>query len=227
MHVQTVRHLATLISNIAMNLSLALIERWLTGRSLARGLPLPFHNSGGLCVEVGAVRELRRHVFLDAGPALQACAAQIQTPLIFLKAAVAPDVMRASLPNCWKIEDVAYLMRGPAAIPSNAALPLSYHISLEAEHGGYVVRVIHASGNFAALGRVAVDGGCAVFDQIVTEKAHRRLGLGTVVMLTLDAMAEKAGATERLLVATEAGHALYERLGWTVLAPWSTAVLFD
>ena len=210
-----------------MNLSLALIERWLAGRSLARGLPLPFHHAGGLCVEVGAAGELRRHVFRDAGPALQACAAQIQAPLIFLKAAVAPDVMRAALPNRWKIEDVAYLMRGPAATPGNAPLPLSYHVSLEAEHGGYAVRVIHTSGEFAASGRVAVHGSCAVFDQIVTEEAHRRLGLGTVVMLNLDAMAEKAGATERLLVATAAGRALYERLGWTVLAPWSTAVLVD
>jgi predicted GNAT family acetyltransferase len=66
-----------------------------------------------------------------------------------------------------------------------------------------------------------------VFDQIITEEAHRRLGLGTVVMLNLDAVAEQAGATNRLLVATAAGRALYERLGWTVLAPWSTAVLLD
>jgi GNAT superfamily N-acetyltransferase len=210
-----------------MNLNLALIEHWLTGRSLARGLPLPFHHAGGLCVEVGAAGELRRHVFLDAGPALQACAAQIQAPLIFLKAAVAPDVMRASLPNRWKIEDAAYLMVGPSATSSNASVPPHYHISLEAEHGGYVVRVIHASGELAASGRVAVHAGCAVFDQIVTEEAHRRLGLGTVVMLNLDVVAEQAGATNRLLVATEAGRALYERLGWTMLAPWATAVLFD
>lgn len=85
-----------------MNLNLALIERWLTGRSLARGLPLPIKNSGGLCVEVGSAEELRRHVFLDAGPALQACAAQTRVPLVFLKAAVAPDVMRAALPGSWR-----------------------------------------------------------------------------------------------------------------------------
>jgi GNAT superfamily N-acetyltransferase len=210
-----------------MNLNLALIERWLTGRSLARGLPLPFHKAGGLCVEVGGAGEIRRHVFLDAGPALQACAAQIQAPLIFLKAAVAPDVMRASLPHRWKIEDVAYLMQGATATSSNAPLPPGYHVSLEAEHGGYVVRVIHASGELAASGRVAVHSDCAVFDQIITEEAHRRLGLGTVVMLNLDAVAEQAGATNRLLVATAAGRALYECLGWTVLAPWSTAVLLD
>lgn len=98
---------------------------------------------------------------------------------------------------------------------------------LEAEHSGYVTRVMHARGELAASGRVAVHAGSAVFDQIVTEAAHRRLGLGTVVMLNLDAVAVKAGVTNRLLVATEAGRALYERLGWAVLAPWTTAVLFD
>lgn len=210
-----------------MELNLTLIERWLTGRSLARGLPLPFHHSGGLCVEVGTAEELRRHVFLDAGPELQACAAQIHEPRVFLKAPVAPNVMRASLPSRWKIEDASYLMYGPTSTTGNAPLPPDYYMSLEAEHGGYVTRVMHARGELAASGRVAVHAGSAVFDQIVTEATHRRLGLGTLVMLNLDAVAVKAGVTNRLLVATEAGRALYERLGWAVLAPWATAVLFD
>jgi len=210
-----------------MDLNLALIERWLTGRSLARGLSLPFSQSGGLCVEVGSAGEVRRHVFVDAGPALKACAAQIHAPRIFLKAAVAADMMRAALPEPWKIEDPGYLMCGPAATPGTATLPSDYHVSVDAEHGGYIARVIHASGELAASGRIAVHAGSAVFDQIITEEAHRRLGLGSVVMQNLDAVAEKAGVTERLLVATEAGRALYERLGWTVLAPWSTAVLVD
>lgn len=208
-----------------MRLNLDLIEHWLTGRSLARGLPLPLHSDGGLCVEVGAVGELRRHVFLDAGPALRACAAQIQSQLIFLKAAVEPDVMRAALSNRWKIEKLGYFMHGPIATSSNALLPSCYRISVEAEHGGYVMRVFHTSGELAASGRLAVHVSCAVFDQIVTEAAHRRLGLSTVVMLHLGAVAEQAGATSGLLVATQVGRPLYERLGWKVLAPWSTAML--
>lgn len=207
-----------------MNLDLALIERWLTGRSLARGLPLPVQDGGGLRVEVGSVTERRRHVFLDAGPALQACAAHIDAPRIFLKAPVEPEVLRAALPPHWTIEDRGYLMRGPAIMTGNAELPPGYRITLEAEHGGQLVRILHAGGELAAAGRVAVHAGCAVFDQIVTEEGHRRLGLGTVVMLALDALAGKAGVTERLLVATEAGRVLYERLGWQVLAPWSTAL---
>ncbi len=207
-----------------MNVDIALIERWLIGRSLARGLPLPIHQGGGLRVDVGSPDELRRHVFLDAGAALQDCAAQNHAPYIFLKAAVEPEVMRAALSPHWKIEEVGYLMRGPVAMTGNTELPPGYRIALETEHGGQVARIVHASGQTAAVGRVALHAGCAVFDQIVTEESHRRLGLGTLVMLTLDTLAVRASVMERLLVATEDGRALYERLGWRVAAPWSTAV---
>ncbi|MBA5686399.1 GNAT family N-acetyltransferase [Duganella sp. LX47W] len=208
-----------------MNPDLALIERWLIGRSLARGLPLPFHQAGGLCVEVGNAVELRRHVFLDAGLALQACAKQIHVPRVYLKAAVDPGTLRSALPGHWRIEDIGYLMQGPTAMVANTELPQDYRITLEAEHGGYIARIMHVSDTTAAFGRIALRVGCAVFDQIVTDEAHRRLGLGTVVMKTLDSMAERARKTERLLVATKDGRALYEKLGWRVLSPWSTAVL--
>jgi GNAT superfamily N-acetyltransferase len=207
-----------------VNLDLALIERWLTGWSLARGLPLPIQDAGGLRVEVGRPIELRRHVFRDAGTALQNCAAQIKAPNIFLKATVAPDAMRAALAPHWTIDDPGYLMCGPERIRGNANLPHGYRITVETEHGGQLVRVLDASGELAAAGRVSLHAGCAVFDQIATEERHRRLGLGTLVMHTLDALAERAGVTERLLVATEAGRSLYEHLGWQVLAPWTTAV---
>ena len=39
--------------------------------------------------------------------------------------------------------------------------------------------------------------------------------------------AHAAGATVGLLIATDAGLLVYERLGWTVLAPWTTAQLKD
>jgi len=44
-------------------------------------------------------------------------------------------------------------------------------------------------------------------------------------MCALDVLARDAKAHERLLVATDAGRALYETLGWRVIAPLSTAVL--
>lgn len=204
---------------------LALIERWLTGWSLSRGVPLPLPLDGGLVVEVGKPEQLRRHVFLDAGQALQACADRIHAPCIFLKAAVAPHVLRQALPARWNVESPGYLMMGPRQALSEVTIPHGYHTRFEAEHGAQVVRVIHESGELAASGRIVLHGRTAIFDQIETAESHRRRGLGSVVMHSLDRLAVQADVNERLLVATEDGRALYTRLGWSVIAPWSTAVL--
>lgn len=208
-----------------MNLDLHLLERWLTGWSLARGVPLPTRHGGGLVVEVGWPQQLRRHVFVDAGPELRECASRIHEPFIYLKAAVDADHLRRALPARWTIESPAYLMYRPTALGSPATLPAGYIVNVEVEYGGHVLRIADASGQTAAIGRVVLNHGSALFDRIETFEPHRRKGLGSALMFALDALAERAGVSERLLVATEAGRALYLRLGWLVLAPYSTAVL--
>lgn len=207
-----------------MNVDLSLLDRWQTGWSLSRGLPLPTHDGGGLVVEVGLPEQMRRHVFVDAGHELRACAAHIQAPFIYLKAAVDPDQMRRALPAAWKIESPGYLMARPAAAPP-VAPPAGYSACVTREHGAHVIRFADATGQTAASGRVVLNGACAVFDQIETLEPHRGKGLGTALMSALDALAAQAGCAERLLVATEAGRALYLTLGWQLLAPYSTAVL--
>lgn len=206
-------------------LDLELIERWLTGWSLSRGVPLPSALDGGLVVEAGLPQQLRRHVFLDAGWALQACAERIHDPYIFLKAAVEPSVLRLALPARWNIEAPGYLMMGPAQALAEVAMPQGYRALFEKQRGAHLVRVIHENEELAASGRIVLHGRTAIFDQIETAETHRRRGLGSVVMQSLDTLATQAGVSERLLVATEDGRALYTRLGWSVIAPWSTAVL--
>jgi GNAT superfamily N-acetyltransferase len=206
-------------------IDLPLLERWLTGWSLSRGVPLPVRDGGGLRVDAGMPLQLRRYVFADAGPALQACADRIHAPYIYLKAPVDPEVLRAALPPRWCVEPPGYLMQGPPSMSSQGELPAGYAIEHASEHGARLVRVLSASGELAASGRITLDGGCAVFDQIVTSESHRRLGLATAVMQGLDALAGQASVTERLLVATEEGRRLYTKLGWQLLAPWATAVL--
>lgn len=186
---------------------------------------MPHPLDGGLVVEVGKPEQLRRHVFLDAGHALQACADGIRDPFIFLKAAVEPEVLRQALPARWNVESPGYLMMGPAAAPGNLPMPQGYQTSFENQHGAHVVKVIHENGELAASGRIVLHGQTAIFDQIETAESHRRRGLGSVVMQSLDSLAVSAGINERLLVATEDGRALYTRLGWSVISPWSTAVL--
>ncbi|MBV8657696.1 MAG: GNAT family N-acetyltransferase [Burkholderiales bacterium] len=207
-----------------MNLDLALLERWLTGWSLGRGLPLPTRCYGGLTVEVGRPEQLRRHVFVEAGADLQCCAAQIDEAFVFVKAAVQPEALRAALPIRWQIEPLHFVMT-QGERRGSASLPLDYQIDLDVENAGHVASVRDANGELAAIGRAAIHDGSAVFDRIETMEAHRRKGLGSVIMYTLDRLACDLGAHERLLVAADAGRALYETLGWRVVAPMSTAVL--
>jgi GNAT superfamily N-acetyltransferase len=214
-----------------MEVELCLLERWLTGWSLARGLPLPRHHGGGLVVDVGWPDQVRRHVFADAGSALQQCAANTHEPFVYLKAAVDPARLRLALPERWRVETPRYLMAAPALAPAPAAmrrspaLPAGYVFNMDQEHGACVIRVFDAAGQAAAIGRVVLVGGTAVFDRIETFAPHRRKGLASALMAALDALAEQGAVSERLLVATEAGRALYLGLGWQVLAPYSTAVL--
>lgn len=207
-----------------MGVDLDLLERWLTAWSLSRGLPLPVHEGGGLSVEVGKPDHLRRHVFAEAGPALQACAARVSEPGVHLKVPVGPEEMRQALPPGWELEELRYLMHCGAAMAAESAAPAGYSVRAEREHGAHVVRLIDAGGTTAASGRVVLHGKTAVFDQIETHELHRRKGLGSAVMLELDRLAVQARVSERLLVATEAGRALYLALGWQVLAPYSTFI---
>lgn len=203
---------------------LALLERWLTGWSRSRGLPLPREEGGGLRVDVGWSGQLRRHVFADAGAALQACAAGIDVPCVHLKAAVDSSLLRDVLPTGWAFEPQGYLMACPGPMAGAAALPAGFDATLTVEHGAWVVTIVDGTGALAAIGRVTVDHATAVYDRIETAEPHRRRGLASAVMRALDRLAVQAGVTERLLVATEAGARLYPSLGWRHLAPWSTAV---
>lgn len=204
---------------------LSLLQRWLTGWSRSRGLPLPRHEAGGLCVEVGWPDQLRRHVFADASAALRACADAIHAPRIHVKATVDCATLRAALPARWSIEAARYLMTHAGPMRAAVTLPAGYTTLFTVEHGAYVIDVIDGAGVLAASGRITLDAGTAVFDRIGTDAAHRRQGLASAVMLSLDQLATQAASAERLLVATESGAALYPHLGWHHLAPISTAVL--
>lgn len=203
---------------------LAMLERWLYGWSLARGVPLPYRQGGGLVVEVGRPDQLRRYLFADAGTALQECASTIHQPRIFLKAPVDSAVLRAALPARWQIASQRTFMRCDGPLPE-ACAPAGYAIARTRAFGAGVISFVDAAGVTAASGKLVVHGNCAIFDQIETAPAHRRRGLGRAVMAALDQMARQAGVQERLLVATDEGRDLYAQLGWQAVAPYATAVL--
>ncbi|MCA8830826.1 GNAT family N-acetyltransferase [Hymenobacter pini] len=207
-----------------MNVDLDVLERWLIGWSMSRGLPLPQPYQGGLMVKVGWPEQVRRYVFTDAGQALKACAAGIREPFVHLKATVEPAQLRRALSAVWQLESPRYLMSCSGAMAGPNCLLTGYRAQLTAELGATVLSVLDETGQTAATGRIVLHQGTAVFDRVKTLEAHRRKGLATYLMRGLDALAVEAGVKERLLVATEDGRALYLSLGWQVVAPYSTAI---
>ncbi|MGW7263548.1 GNAT family N-acetyltransferase [Streptomyces sp. NPDC054842] len=116
---------------------------------------------------------------------------------------------------------------GPAAeaAPSDGAHspPDGYRLRTWSRGGVGHALVLSADGSWAAHGHVAPTGATAVFDRIETAPAHRRRGLGRLVMRALTGLAVAAGAGTGVLAGTPDGRALYESLGWRVDAPLTSA----
>ncbi|MEV0153356.1 GNAT family N-acetyltransferase [Micromonospora sp. NPDC050686] len=85
--------------------------------------------------------------------------------------------------------------------------------------------VLDPEGQVAASGKLATAGAYGIVDQVETAAAHRRRGLGSVVMRTLAWHALRRGADTGVLVATDDGRDLYRSLGWTVRTPIAVAYL--
>lgn len=201
------------------------IRAWLAARSAARGLPAPFDDAGAYRVDVHAPDEVRRWVFPRVGPAVTALARRLAQPRHFIKACAAPEQLLDALPSAWRIAPPGYFMLGPGGAPQALPVP-GYRCERHTGAGLSHVRILTEAGEPAASGHAAETAGVFIYDRIVTEPAHQRRGLGRLLMHELGACRREPRAPE-LLVATAAGRALYEALGWTVLSPFSTAFLPD
>ncbi|MFD9703780.1 GNAT family N-acetyltransferase [Lentzea sp. NPDC059081] len=107
--------------------------------------------------------------------------------------------------------DETFMRRSLADHPV-AGPPAGYEV--EVTRGPVVgVRVVR-DGEQAASGLMAVVGENAVAHRIETAEAHRRRGLGSVVMGALAREAVDNGAKTGLLFSSTDGVHLYSRLGW-------------
>lgn len=108
--------------------------------------------------------------------------------------------------------------------PGNAPdVPDGYRLRTWSRGGVTRVLVAAPDGSLAARGQIAPTGATAVADQIETAPEHRRKGLGSFVMRTLQSAAARQGARTGVLAGTPAGRGLYEALGWAVVAPLTSA----
>lgn len=201
-----------------------LLWRWVAARSVARGLPLPVPDRGGMRVDTGLPEEVRRYVFAGPGPGLRELASSIHTPHVYLKVCADAGALRSLLPQRWQLQPAGYLMAhdGPPAL----ALPLTagYRVELVQDGPVTAARILAADGATAASGYAAEHDGVFILDRIRTGDAHRRRGLGKALVTALGSM-QRAATARRVLVATDEGRALYSSLGWRVLSPYTTIVI--
>jgi GNAT superfamily N-acetyltransferase len=202
-----------------------LIAQFAQGWALTRGVAAPKPYQGGHFIQVGQPDQKARYIFprLDREVVTE-LAHTIGEPFVFLKICEAEDDVRALLPQHWSIRQPPTYMMTAALAAAGTDLPLGYSLTLDGR-GPIIKAAVLAEGLTVARGRVAMLGDTALFDQISTDEAHRRLGLGRALMQSLTNVALDRGAGNGLLSATQMGRWLYESIGWTVHSPYTSAVI--
>jgi len=201
-----------------------LIFAWQAAHSIARGSPSPVHDRGGFRVDTHSEKEVKRWVFPQLCDGLRAIAHDITAPRHYLKLCGTDEELRRAVPARWELQPMNYFMLSAAATADAKPLPNGYR--MEIHQAGPVTRacIIAPDGGLAASGCAAETADVFIYDRIETAQDHRRKGLGAAVMAALGT-ARTYAAGPQLLVATDDGRHLYANLGWTVLAPFSAAMI--
>ncbi|GAA0641502.1 GNAT family N-acetyltransferase [Brevundimonas lenta] len=207
-----------------MSVDPELLAIWIRGWAVTRGVQAPVRDDGAWRVDVGQPDQIARYVYADPGEALRSRATAIRVPHVFLKVCAGADVVRPFLDERWAVQPPGFMMTlaGTMGPPEDA--PAGYRLELEPGPVSFA-RFLTGDGEEAACGRVAVVEERIIFDRILTAPEHGRRGLGSRLMRILETVGRERGGRDGVLVATEAGRALYERLGWELHAPYTTAVI--
>lgn len=203
-----------------------LIEKWLTGWSLSRDLPLPVKHKSGFKVEVNWGMQKERYVFPVLNEDFFQLAMAVEEPWVFLKVCAKPSALKYKIPDRWIIQPQGYLMgyTNRADKRSNE-LPDGYSQERNEYNSVFEIRITDREGEMASTGRVVLVDDYAVFDRIETNPKHRRKGLATHVLNKLQEIADAQGIRQHILVATQEGKILYESLGWEVYSLYTSIVI--
>ncbi|MGC0420842.1 GNAT family N-acetyltransferase [Embleya sp. AB8] len=190
-----------------------LVRAWVDGWAVARATTSPVEVPGGFRIEVGLPGHRVRYVLFDVERVAELARTRT-APGTWIKTHAPAERVRPALTPAWTVGEPEYPMTGPLR-RADAEAPAGYTMEVEARDGTDFVRLLAADGAVAAHGRIAATGATAVADQVWTDPAHRRRGLGAVVMAALGDAAAARGARIGVLVASPAGRELYRSLGWT------------
>lgn len=203
----------------------AVASAWAKGWTLTRDKASPVGTGYGCKIDLGLPEHLERHVVIDFdAPLVRELAGALQTPGTWLKVCAAPQDVAPLLHARWQVQAPEYLMAVGLGI-APAVAPEGYRLVVSTVGAVIEVEVRDQNGERAARGLASHCGGFATFDQIVTEPAHQRRGLGRLVMAALGNYAIAQGAETGVLVATEQGRALYQSMGWSLVSPVTAAVV--
>lgn len=204
-----------------------LLERWLKGWSISRGRPLPEAWKSGYRVLVGEQKQKARYVFPQVNEDFIRLSESIYEPWIYLKVCASPEEFSMLIPQRWKIQPQGYMMYGPEKmVIHEKPLPEGYSMeTLQQKPDSFVVKINTGDREEAAIGRLIIVDGLAIYDRIKTEKGHRRKGLATQLINELRRIAVSKGVSENFLVATEQGKLLYESLGWKIYSLYTSIVI--
>jgi GNAT superfamily N-acetyltransferase len=183
----------------------------------------------GCTIDVGTNGHVTRHVFGSTGDDLdettvRKVAGAVTGAGVWLKAFRDPSVVAGWLDGSWWIDpEPGYLMTVPLTSEHAPDVPDGYRLRSWSRGGVTRVMVAAPDGSLAARGQIVPTGATAVADQIETAPEHRRKGLGSLVMRTLQSAAVRQRAHTGVLAGTPAGRGLYEALGWEVVALLTSA----
>ncbi|WP_146108066.1 GNAT family N-acetyltransferase [Actinokineospora auranticolor] len=202
-----------------------LVERWQRGWGASRGfdpaIPLP----GGLSVEIRLPHRQTELISLtpddlDSVRSLVDRAVGADVPVWLTVMTSRPDevdqIMRTA--GLTTLPDES-LMSADLAVHPYPGPPEGYAVEVTVERDVATAVAVHASGEIAARGYLAVVGTDGIVDMVSTEPAHQRRGLGSTIMGALAEAGRGLGATTGLLLASPQGRGLYKSLGWRVCSP--------
>ncbi|MFF5521225.1 GNAT family N-acetyltransferase [Streptomyces coeruleorubidus] len=205
------------------------VQAWVDGWVVSRGAAPPVPEPWGCTIDVGMYGHVTRHVFGATGDDLDEAtvrkvAGAVTGAGVWLKAFRDPSVVAGWLDDTWWIDpEPGYLMTVPLTQGDRPDVPYGYRLRSWSRGGVTRVMVAAPDGSPAARGQITPTGSTAVADQIETAPEHRRKGLGSLVMRTLQMTAVRQGARTGVLAGTPAGRGLYEALGWEVAAVLTSA----
>lgn len=199
------------------------VRAWAHGWAISRHTQAPIERSGYFEVLVGKPDQITRYIlpYLDL-ELLRSPVCTQAGPGTWLKVCAPTRSVSIALSCIWTIHEPEFLMSANL-VGSPISVIEGYQVHTDRVGAIAFARLIAGTGEIVASGQVAIDGSYATFDQIETTENHRRKGLGRCVMTALSNCAVDLGAKQGVLVATEAGAALYKALGWRLVSPVTAA----